>query len=269
MRPVDQTAPEGPAMQARQLIVNADDYGYTPGVSAGIRRAHREGIVSSTSVMMTMPSAVAELARLRLDTPTLGVGIHLTVTEGCPFRLPRLLSPRRLAVELATVQATELAAEWRAQVDAFLATGLPLTHLDSHHHAAYRHATALDVLFDLSSEYGVPVRNPYPIGDAAADGLADRFSRSRVPRPAHFLDLFDDAPSAVALMRALESLPTGTTEIMTHPGLVDDELRVLCGSRADLRLAELEAVTHPDLRASLERLGIELVSFAGLASASS
>jgi predicted glycoside hydrolase/deacetylase ChbG (UPF0249 family) len=251
-------------MQARQLIVNADDYGYTAGVSAGIRRAHREGVVSSTSVMMTMPSAIAELGRLRLESPTLGVGIHLTVTEGRLFRLPRLLSPKQLTAELGTVAATDLKAEWRAQVEAFLATGLPLTHLDSHHHAAYRCAMALDVLFELASDYGLPVRNPYPIGDAAADGLAGRFTGHPVSHPDHFVDLFDDAPSADALVRALEVLPPGTTEIMTHPGLVDDELRALCGARAELRLAELEAVSRSDLRATVQRLGIALVSFAAL-----
>lgn len=255
-------------LRTRQLIVNADDYGYTPGVSAGIRRAHREGIVTSTSVMMTMPSAITELERLRLETPMLGVGIHLTVTEGRLFRLPGLLSPKRLPVELAAVEGAELEAEWRAQVEVFLATGLPLTHLDSHHHAAYRHANALHVLFGLASEYGVPVRDPYPIGDAAADGLADRFVDSAVRHPDHFVDLFDDAPSAASLMRALEGLQAGTTEIMTHPGLVDDELRSLCGSRAQLRLAELQAVTHPGLRATVESLGITLVSFASLTPAS-
>lgn len=252
-------------MQGTRLIVNADDYGYTAGVSAGIRRAHREGIVSSTSVMMTMPSAEAELARLRLETPTLGVGVHLTVTEGRLFRLPALLSPKRLAAELDTVEPAELEAEWRAQVDAFFASGLPLTHLDSHHHAAYRHGKALDVLFALASEYGVAVRNPYPIGDG--DDLAERFSTAPVPHPEHFLDVFDDAPTAPALLHALAALRPGLTEMMIHPGLVDDELRSLCGSRAALRLAELEAVTHPDLRGSLARSGVELVSFAVLTQA--
>ena len=79
------------------LIINAGDYGYTAGVSAGIRLAHRQGIVSSTSVMTTMPAAVSELTRLRSETPMLGVGVHLSVTEGCPFRLPRFWAPGQLA----------------------------------------------------------------------------------------------------------------------------------------------------------------------------
>ena len=75
------------------LIVNVDDYGYTASASEGIRLAHRPGIVSSTSVMLTMPAAMTELGRLKTETPTLGIGVHLTVTKGRPYRLPRFWLP--------------------------------------------------------------------------------------------------------------------------------------------------------------------------------
>jgi chitin disaccharide deacetylase len=245
------------------LIVNADDYGYTASVSAGIRLAHRQGIVSSTSVMMTMPAAVRELGRLRDETPTLGVGVHLTVTEGRPFRLPRCFHPKQLARELAAVDGAVLRAEWRAQIEALLATGVPLTHLDSHHHAAYRHAGALTVLFDLARAYDVPVRNPYPIGDAAADALAGAFADAGVRHPGHFVDVFDQPPFAPALAHTLATLPPGVTELMCHPGLVDDELRQL-SSRADVRAEELAALTEAAARGGVERSGAKLISFAGM-----
>jgi chitin disaccharide deacetylase len=250
---------------AKYLIVNADDYGYTAGVSEGIRRAHLQGIVSSTSVMMTMPCAVAELARLANEAPALGVGVHLTVTEGRPFRLSRCLAPAALLFELAEVDAADLQSEWRAQIEALLATGTPLTHLDSHHHAAYRHPKALGILFDLAHEYRVPVRNPYPIGQPEADGLAASFAGSGVRHPDRFVDVFDQTLSASALLQALDAVPVGVTEFMFHPGLVDDELRRQSPSRSDLRAAELAALVHPDARAAVQRLGIKLVSFAALA----
>lgn len=246
------------------LIVNADDYGYTAGVSAGIRQAHRQGIVSSTSVMMTMPAAAVELERLQSEAPTLGVGVHLTVTEGRPYRLPRFWAPVELASGLASVSATDLQAEWRAQIDACLATGVPLTHLDSHHHAAYRHAKTLELLFALARDYGVPVRNPYPIGDAEADALAGAFAGSGVRYPRHFVDVFAEGPFTAALLRVLVALPVGVTELMCHPGLVDDELRRQSPSRAAARAAELAVLTDPGTRAALERLGTKLVSFAAL-----
>lgn len=248
----------------RILIVNADDYGYTRGVSEGIRRAHRQGIVSSTSVMMTMPAAVPELERLSREAPTLGVGVHLTVTEGRLFRLPRPVAPAELARVLAATSAAELRAEWRAQIEALRAIGMSPTHLDSHHHAAYRHEKALTVLFELAREYGVPVRDPYPIGDAEADALAGAFAGAGVRHPQTFVDVFDEAPSAAALLRALAAVPVGVTEMMCHPGLVDDELRQSSPTRADARAAELAALIDPAARARLAREGIELVSFAAL-----
>lgn len=254
----------GQGTRAKYLIVNADDYGYTAGVSEGIRRAHRQGIVSSTSVMMTMPAAVAELARLSAEAPTLGAGIHLTVTEGRPFRLPGFWAPTELAAELARVAAADLRGEWQAQIEAFLATGVPLTHLDSHHHAAYRHPKALATLFELAREYGVPVRNPYPIGDAKADAIAGAFAGSGVRHAPRFVDVFDQPPFPAALLRALEAVPPGLTEFMCHPGLVDQELRQASPSRADVRAAELEALVDPGARAALDRLDIKLVSFAVL-----
>ena len=247
------------------LIVNADDYGYTAGVSEGIRQAHRQGIVSSTSVMMTMPAAVAELKRIPDEAPTLGVGIHLTVTEGRPYRLPRFWSPKALGAELASVSAGALRSEWKAQIEAFLAIGIPLTHLDSHHHAAYRHAKALAVLFELAREYDVPVRNPYPIGDAEADALAPSFAGSGVRHPLPFIDVFDEAPSLAVLARALEAVPVGVTEFMCHPGFPDDELRQQNPTGADARAAELKALTDPGARAAVLRLGIKLASFSVLA----
>jgi predicted glycoside hydrolase/deacetylase ChbG (UPF0249 family) len=249
----------------KHLIVNADDYGYTVGVSEGIRRAHRQGIVSSTSVMMTMPAAVTELARLRAEAPTLGAGIHLTVTEGRPFRLPRFWAPTELAAELARVPAGDLRCEWQAQIEAFLATGVPLTHLDSHHHAAYRHPKALGILFELARECGVPVRNPYPIGDGEADALAGNFVGSGVRHAQRFVDVFDDGPSLAALLHALEAVSPGLTEFMCHPGLADQELRQASRSRAEARAAELGALVDANARAALDRLGIKLVSFAVLA----
>jgi predicted glycoside hydrolase/deacetylase ChbG (UPF0249 family) len=245
------------------LIVNADDYGYTPSVSEGIRLAHRQGIVSTTSVMMTMPAAVTELGRLKTETPTLGVGVHLTVTEGRPYRLPQFWEAKELARELAEVDGEELRAEWQAQIEALLATGLPLTHLDSHHHAAYRHAKALAVLFDLARTYRVPVRNPYPIGDSRADALAGAFFESGVRHPQRFVDVFDKPPFAAALSTALAALPVGLTEIMCHPGLVDDELRKASPSGAGARAEELAVLVDPAARQALERFGIRLVSFPG------
>ena len=68
----------------RQLIVNADDFGFTEGVSRGILRGHHEGIVTSTSVMINFPAALDWVSRARQDAPDLGLGLHLVLTAGRP-----------------------------------------------------------------------------------------------------------------------------------------------------------------------------------------
>jgi|WetSurMetagenome_2_1015567.scaffolds.fasta_scaffold818368_2 predicted glycoside hydrolase/deacetylase ChbG (UPF0249 family) len=77
------------------------------------------------------------------------------------------------------------------------------------------------------------------------------------------LDVFEEAPFPSALACALATLPVGVSELMTHPGLIDDELRQR-SSHADLRVAELAALIDPSARAAIDRPGIELVSFAAL-----
>jgi predicted glycoside hydrolase/deacetylase ChbG (UPF0249 family) len=247
------------------LIVNADDYGYTPGVSAGIRRAHTTGVVSSTTVMMPMPHAKAAIKRIKAETPSLGVGVHLTLTEGVPFRLPAFPSWQELPTALAEIPATSLRDEWRAQIEAFLATGLRLTHLDSHHHAAYRHENALTVLLELARHHAVPVRNPYPIENVDARFANRLFGASGVRHPARFFDVFDGiTPNADAFIDAVGNLEEGVTEFMVHPAVVDDELRRLCPNFAGPRAQEFSVLTDPRLREEIKRSGIELTTFAAL-----
>ena len=70
---------------AIRLIVNADDYGRTPGVSRGIRQAHLRGIVTSTTAMMNMPAIEEDLQAALEETPELGLGVHLVLTCGAPL----------------------------------------------------------------------------------------------------------------------------------------------------------------------------------------
>ncbi len=243
----------------KYLIVNADDYGYTSGVSAGIRRAHREGVVTSTSVMMPMPHARVALDALKAEAPSLGVGVHLTLTEGVPFQLQFFPSRENLMTALAEMPVVALFDEWRAQIEAFLSTGLALTHLDSHHHAAYRHEKALTVLLELARQYRVPVRNPYPLSAVNA-GL---FATSGVRHPMHFCNVFHGiVPTTDAFSKALDTLVDGVTEFMVHPGIVDDELRRLCPNFAEPRAQELSALTGASLRETAKRLDVKLVDFA-------
>ena len=114
------------------LIVNADDYGHTPGVSSGIREAHLNGIVTSTSAMMNSPHIEEELPRLIELCPYIGIGVHLIMTSGKPLlpvdALPVLMSLSEDGIsfnhdpqgQINRINMEEIRSEWQAQIDKFI-----------------------------------------------------------------------------------------------------------------------------------------------------
>ncbi len=273
-----------------RLIVNADDYGHTPGVSEGIRQAHLNGIVTTTTTMMNLPNALPALETARVETPRLGVGVHLVLTHGTPIRpADRLKSLLTSAGEfpdlpyvramLSDMDAQELKDEWRAQIEAFLTTGLSIDHLDSHHHAACWSEMTLRVLFDLAEEYHVPIRHPFaPVAVFLKDNLREServlqhrtfceplMQQSSVRYPERMIDDFYDAGvSADTLLRILDRLPEGSTsEVMVHPGIADDEI-MQTSTYHTMRQVELDLLTDERVKQRVRDRGIELITFAEL-----
>lgn len=266
-----------------RLIVNADDYGHTPGISAGIRKAHVDGIVTTTTTMMNLPDAVPALHIAREETPRLGVGVHLVLTHGEPMRgaanVPTLVTRAGGFPDLpdlypmaADMDAGELRDEWRAQIEAFLATGSTIDHIDSHHHAAYMFEKMMRVLFDLAAEYDAPIRHPFAgqvMWDAAGRETFRAFAEpmmneGRVKYPAVMNSAFYDlGVSLESLLAIIDGLEDGTTtEIMTHPALMDDEL-MTATTYNDMRLTETALLTDPRVIERVRARGIELVTFRG------
>lgn len=277
----------------KRLIVNADDYGMLPAVSAGIRHAHRHGIVTSTTVMMNMPSAADDVRAAQRECPALGLGVHLLLTAGRPV-LPPAAIPSiaalgeggrfpKLSVLLARaaeLNQAEVQAEWRAQIEAFIAaTGQPPTHFDSHHHTSYATPALFSTLLALARAYGVALRMPVMTPANAQAVLAldaavvEPFMAGLRPvlagaddvrLPDHFeARFFGGGATAANLNAILDGLPEGTTEIMCHPALADPALAQITSYHAP-RPVEAAALTQPGLRARLEAAGVELISFAAL-----
>ena len=278
----------------RQLIVNADDYGRSRGISAGIREAHLSGIVTSTTVMITFLGAGDDVGQAAHECPALGIGVHLCLTAGRPVlpadQIPSLLAadgdfPRRDVQlgRLGELAAGELRAELRAQIELVLALGGRIDHLDSHHHATYLHPTPLGIMLDLAREYGLPVRNPIPRGGlrtAVAAGLAPpgttveatdaleavvrrQLMATDTPHPMTFIASFYDAGAGRDEMLAiLDDLPVGVSEIMCHPGHYDESLASAYNAQ---RERELHALTDPQVRGRIDALGIDLITFGDLA----
>lgn len=284
----------------RQLIVNADDFGVTPGVSRGIIRAHNEGIVTSTTVLANMPPAAEWVRRAQADAPGLGMGLHLNLTQGRPVSPPeavpdlvdesgRFLPRDALIRRLPQLDMAQVEREMRAQVASFqAAAGTAPDHLDSHHHIGYLSPPLAALTARLARELDVPVRRPLPgaSGDvsAAADGLQAVVdvlpSRAYVEEMVRILqsmlaagtfvttdrfvmDFFGPTATLGDLLLILLAVEEGTTELMCHPGEADDELRALSGY-ADRRADELAALTHPSARELLAGEFIQLITFGDL-----
>lgn len=244
------------------LIVNADDLGRTEGINAGVFEAHREGLVTSATLMVGYPAAAAA-ARELATHPGLGVGLHVTLTGGGPptlppGRVPSLVDadgrlPRRPAA-LATADPSEVLAEVRNQLARFHElTGRPPTHLDSHHHA-HCDPLVLDALVTVAREAGLPVRR-------ASEAVAARLAAGGGVTTDFFVDRFFAADARLEiLLEILAGLRPGVTELMCHPARVDDELRRDSGY-ADERESELAALTHPKARRAVAERGVRLVHF--------
>lgn len=251
-------------MSAKRLIVNADDLGRTPGINAGIERAHRDGIVTSASVMVCFPSAqdVPDLAR---RNPDLGLGLHLAFTGSppalTPGEIPSLTDMNgRLPDKpegLGGARPNHVLAEGRAQLRRFRGLlGREPTHLDTHHHS-HDVPVVFEALTQLAWEGGIPVRS-------TSTSMRERLRAEGIATPDAFLDsFFGPGASLDNLLRLLRDLEPGVTELMCHPALVDDELS-RTSSYSSPRALELVVLTHLEARAALQALGVRLVHFGSL-----
>jgi predicted glycoside hydrolase/deacetylase ChbG (UPF0249 family) len=248
----------------RLLIVNADDFGFTRDVNAGIVQAHREGILTATTLMAN-GAAFDDAVRLALETPALDVGAHLVLTKAALGRSIRIRD------------------ELRAQVEKILAAGITPTHLDTHKHT-HLLPWVLEAVARIGEEFKIPwVRRPFdfPLGAPGAVPWARRLvsravslgrwnSRRLLRRHGcrstdHFAGFQITGRFRTAeLVALIGSLPPGVTELMVHPGHCTEELRAARTRLKESREEELRALTAPETRQALEAHGVRLVRYRDL-----
>ena len=248
----------------RKLIVNADDFGLTRGCTEGILQAWKNGVVTDTSLLVTTPHLEATVKAAQTAGMD-GCGLHLTLTVGRPVLtasiVPSLYGNAGHFATRADWQAgkqvilAEIEAEWRAQLQRFLATGLRLNHLDSHHHVhAWLSEDVLALFARLAKECGVPARQ---IDENSQKAL----QQAGVAAPDVFYgDFFDAGVSAEALRQLASRSWNGVLELMAHPAIHDEETWQISSYRAK-REEELALLTDPALREAWRQAGIELISF--------
>ena len=254
----------------KQLIINADDFGFTPDVNAGIIDAHRNGVLTSTTLMAN-GDAFDDAVRLARETPTLDIGCHLVLVQGRSL-LTGQPFPQKLGQLLVVLAKRQLnvAAELRSQIEKVLAAGIRPTHLDSHKHTHILPSVFRTVV-GLAQEYGIPfVRLPLdetvPFARVPC-ALASRYYRGlahgrQVRMTDHFIGFrLTGSLNEETFSRALSDLPEGITEFMCHPGNLGPDLERAVTRLKESRVRELEALTSPRVRELMAAEGVHLATF--------
>jgi len=262
----------------KQLVVNADDFGFTPDVNQGIVESHRDGILTATTLMAN-GDAFDDAVRLAREHPTLDIGCHLvlvsgrSVLTGDPY--PPTVSELLLAIAKRQIRIYD---ELAAQVRKIVAAGVAPTHLDTHKHT-HLAPPVLDAVARISEESGIRwVRRPFdfPMTTTApflkratsqALGLVRRrFHRTLERHHCRTTDTFAGFQitgrfRTGELINLIHQLPDGLTELMCHPGRCREPLLQARTRLKQSREEELTALTAPETRQALEECGVELVTY--------
>lgn len=228
---------------ARNLIVNADDFGLTPGINAGIAKCHEQGILTSASLMVRGPAA-AEAAAYAQAHPLLSVGLHIDLCEWeyrdedwrCVYQV------------VSTDDPLAVSAEVQRQLAAFRALrGRQPTHLDSHQHV-HRAAPVRSIVEQVARELGIPLRD----SDPRVRYCGAFYGQSNKGYP------YPEGIFVAALEAVIAGLPEGLTELACHPAATPDVVSVY---RAE-RVIECDTLCDPRIRDAVAAAGIRLCSFA-------
>jgi chitin disaccharide deacetylase len=251
----------------RQLAINADDFGFTTDVNAGIVEAHKNGILTSTTLMAN-GEAFEDAVRLAKEIPSLDIGCHLVLVQGRSLVSGKPLpgGPRQLIFALAG-RAIDVRSELRSQIEKILGSGLRPTHLDTHKHTHLVPTIFREVVL-AAKEFHIPyVRIPLDRtlkGLRSMEPLYRRIAKRRgISLPDHFIGFrLTGFLTETTLLDTLPRIPAGFTEFMCHPGKLGEELTGAQTRLKETRVQELKALTSPRVRDRLGELNIELTSFA-------
>lgn len=249
------------------LIVNADDFGISPGQNYGIIECYKNGVVSSTTAMVTSPW-IEHAAALSRENPGLGVGLHFVLTRGRPLTAMKSLVDEKGETgkwlweyaEQGRIGSDEIRTELEAQFDRFVSIfGRLPTHIDSHHFIHMLPAI-YPTVERFTAEKALPIR--LDRNDIKKFGLT-----TNTPRSTDYFDasFYDTGVSETRFLQLLDdSVRRGeqSIEIMCHPAFIDNVL--LQSAYCYPRVNEVEILTSPHLKQEIERRGYRLTSFAGV-----
>lgn len=284
-------------MRLKRLIINADDYGWSRGITDGILHAHQAGVVTSTSLMANQPASEYAIEKLQ-NAPNLGVGIHLNLCDGRsvlpPTQVPSLVRSDgtffpapQMAARLKRLQVSprEIEKEFRAQIAWIKTKGITPTHADSHNDMhrypcavrAFRHAVEAEGIRCvraprhehwpkngyIGGPHGGPVYRRLLV--AAYMAWLQRVVLRNLTLPDSCLVYHPRYRASLDLLcagwtEALANVPAGTYELGCHPGLSESGFSESDSFNAR-REIELQILTDPEFRRVIEVHEIELINY--------
>jgi chitin disaccharide deacetylase len=261
---------------ARLLIINADDFGRSHASNEATLRTAKEGVVSSTTLMVPCPWALHAMQMLS-DHPAISFGVHLTVIcDVLHYRwgpltsrekVPSLIdetgffySIERIPEFLMQVKLSELVVEFRAQIEAVLATSLKPTHVDWHCLQDGGRVDIFEMTVGLAKEYGLALR----VHKRSDRPVIAALQHQGLPTNDH--DLLDSyalstSEKSARYAQLLREIPVGLSEWAVHPGLGTPELQAIEPESWQVRQADFDFLMSRQAREIIQQEGIVLLSY--------
>ena len=260
-----------------KIVINADDFGYSKAINLGIIETHRNGILTSATMMANMYGFDHGIELMK-ENPKLGIGAHLTLTCGKPIldNVDSLTdyngnfkSLKTYKENPETADPDQLYEEWKAQISRLLSAGVRLTHLDSHHyvHSFEKHCKVSEA---LAKKYDLPLRNCFDIENNITD--------KNILKTDIFWNLFNFPEmkkmdfSYEYIKQDLHKIIRKNAEIYQkymsvegscHPGYIDSQ--IYFGSSFNLaRMREVEMLCDPDIDNILREHSFEYCKYSDL-----
>jgi len=287
----------GKGIGVKTLVVTADDFGLSVPVNEAVEEGSRRGILTAASLMVGAPACEDAVRRAR-SLPSLGVGLHLTLVEGHPVlppdRIPGLVGPDGrfsndpvrfgTALFFSSKMRRQAAAEIRAQFDRFRETGLPLDHVNGHQHF-HMHPVVVEAIAQIAPSFGFPpVRVPVepfrqsyaamgdrPLGRlgswlfyfALTRSMRRKLAVARLPLNDQVFGVNDSGAMVEdRMLRCLEHVPDGVTEVYCHPATRRWQGIDNLPSNYQA-IEEFAALVSPAVRAKVESLKLRPMPFRG------
>ena len=257
-------------MKNKKLIVNADDFGLTPGVTQGIIEAHKNGIVTSTTALTVSDYFLQAMEAARIQAPNLSIGLHLTLT----LNKNRPILPKEIVPSLVDengyfwnqnifhekVDLDEVSLEWEAQILKFLESGQKPTHIDSHHNVHGKTKDLLEIALKLARKFNLPVRNNF-----RGNGMFDpSVNYGETPTTDEMIGLFYGEQvtfdQLLSIFNGIEKNEYTVFEMNCHPAFLD-KILMETSSYNTKRIEELHLLTSTKVKAAIQERNILLTSY--------